>query len=162
MKKQFLEAGEIVNTHGVRGEVKILPWANGADFLKGFKTLYIDEKPYGVASLRVHKGCAVAKLKGIDDMDAANALRSKIVFIDRDEAELDDGEYFLQDAIGLTAVDYETGKTLGKITEVIDLPSSDVYVIKGEREILVPVVDEFIKDVDFENEIMKIKLIEGM
>ncbi len=162
MKKQFLEAGEIVNTHGVRGEVKILPWANSADFLKGFKTIYIEEKPYAVTSLRVHKGCAVAKLSGVDSMDDAEALRSKIVFIDRDDAKLSDGEYFLQDVIGLQAINYETGETLGTVSDIIELPSGNVYVINGEREILVPVVDEFIKETDFDGGTIKIRLIEGL
>ncbi|MBE6914606.1 MAG: 16S rRNA processing protein RimM, partial [Ruminococcaceae bacterium] len=87
-KKQFLEAGEIVNTHGVRGEIKILPWTDSAEFLRGFKTLYIDEKAYRVVSSRVHKGCLIAALEGVDDINAAMTLKGRMIYFDRRDAKL--------------------------------------------------------------------------
>lgn len=163
MKKRYLEAGKIVNTHGIRGELKIQPWTDGPEFLKGFRKLYVDGKPFEVISAKVHKGCVIAALKGIDNIDSANVLRNKIVFIDREDAKLPDGAYFLQDLIGITAVNDETGETLGTVSEIMNMPASDVYVIKSEKgELLVPAVPEFIKSVDVEAEIIRIRIIEGM
>ena len=75
MKKQFLEAGEIVNTHGVGGEVRIQPWTNTPEFLLDFRTLYIDGRPVRVLRARVHKSCVIARFDGVDSFDGANALR---------------------------------------------------------------------------------------
>ena len=160
--KQFLEAGKIVNTHGIRGEVKIQPWANSADFLCQFRQLYIDNKVFNVLSARSHKGCAVIGLEGVANIDEASALKNKIVYIDRDQAKLDDDEYFLQDIIGLAALSDATGEILGEVKDILPLPGGDVYVIKGSREILVPAVPEFIKEVDIPAGHITIHLIEGM
>ena len=101
MQKKYLEAGEIVSTHGVPGEVKILPWADSPEFLLGFEQLYIDGEPYSVAHARVHGTCVLCQFSGIDDINAAMALRNKIVSIDRAEASLPDGAVFVADLIGL-------------------------------------------------------------
>ena len=163
MKKRYLEAGKIVNTHGVRGELKIQPWADGPEFLKGFRKLYVDGKPFEVISAKVHKGCVIAAFAGIDRIDSANLLRNKIVFIDREDAKLPKGAYFLQDLMGLTVIDDDTGKTVGELTDIMDMPASNIYVIKGENgEILVPAVPEFIKTVDTEDGFIRIRFIEGM
>ena len=79
MQKKYLEAGEIVSTHGVQGEVKILPWADGPEFLLQFDTFYLDGRPYAVRSARVHKTCVLASLEGIDTPEQGMALRGKRV-----------------------------------------------------------------------------------
>jgi len=162
MKKRYLEAGEITTTHGVRGEVRIRPWADSAEFLKGFSVFYIDGKPFPVRSASVHRQALIAALEGVDSMEAAERLRGKIVMIDREDARLEPGAYFLQDIIGLPAVDEETGKELGTVEDIMELPGGDVLVIRGEREILVPRVPEFIRRVDTENGAVTVHLIEGM
>ena len=162
MKKQFLEAGKIVNTHGVRGEIKIQPWTSEPDFLLDFDRVFIDAQPVEIRSMRVQKGCVIAKLEKIDDLDSAVRLKNKVVYIDRDDAELDDGEHFIQDIIGLAAVDIETGAKLGTIKDILSLPASDVYVISGTREILIPAVPEFVREIDVEDGCVRFKLIEGM
>ncbi len=162
MQKKYLEAGKIVNTHGIRGEVKIQPWADGPEFFRGLSRLFIDGKAVKIISCRTHKGCLIISLDGIFSIDDAIKLKNKVVFIDRDDVSLPDGSYFLQDVIGLRAVDDETGDVLGTVEEILPTPANDVFVIKGSREILVPAVGEFIKLVDTENGIVKIKLIEGM
>jgi 16S rRNA processing protein RimM len=162
MYKQQLEAGKIVNTHGVRGEVKIQPWANTPEFLTGFKRFFIDGKPIGIKASRVHKDCIIASLDGVDHIDAAIRLKNKVIYIDRDDISLSEGEHYISDLIGLSACDADSGEALGKITEVISLPSNDVYVISGTREILVPVVPEFVKEVNLDAGTVRIKLIEGM
>lgn len=162
MKKQFLEAGEIVNTHGVRGEVRIQPWANTPEFLLDFDRLYIDGKPVSVQHARVHKTCVIAQLEGVDTLDRANALRGKQVCINRDDAHLQDGQFFFQDLIGSKALDWTSGKELGTLVDILERPAGDVYVIQGQREILVPAVPAFIKETDVENGLIRIQLIEGM
>ena len=160
--KRYLEAGRIVNTHGVRGEVKIQPWTNDAAFLCGFRSLRIHDRTVRVLAARVHKGCVIASLEGVDDMEAALSLKGSLVYIDREEAPLDEGEVFLQDIVGLRAVSLDTGEELGTVSEVMELPAQNVYVIRGEREILVPAVPEFIRGIDLEAGTITVALSEGM
>ena len=162
MKERYLEAGQIVTTHGVRGEVRVRPWADSAAFLKGFTVFYIDGKPFPVRSSFVHKGSLIVALDGVDTMEEAETLRGRVIRIDREEARLEPGAYFLQDVIGLPAVEEETGTALGTVEDIMELPGGDVLVIRGEREILVPRVPEFIRKVDMENGVVSVHLIEGM
>jgi 16S rRNA processing protein RimM len=161
MKKEFLEAGKIINTHGIRGEVKIDPWADDAEFLRRFKTIYIDDTAVKVVRSRVHKNFLIAQLEGIDDVDTAMRLKNKVVFINRADAHLDKGQWFIQDIIGAAVVD-ESGVELGKLAEVLDLPAGNVYVVRGEREIMIPAVPEFIISTDVDAGIITVRLIEGM
>ena len=94
MQKPYLEAGKIVNTHGVRGEVRIQPWADDAAFLLGFRTFYIDGAPVHVAHSRVHKGMLVVKFADYDDVNAAMTLKNRVVSIARADVTLPDGQYF--------------------------------------------------------------------
>lgn len=161
MKQQFLEAGQIVNTHGIRGEVRIVPWADDAAFLKKFKTFYIDDKPVRVKSSRVHKDMLIALLEGIDDINAAMPLKNKVIKIDRNDARLPKGAFFIQDILGARVVD-EAGKLIGTLTDVMDLPRGQVYEVKGEQEHLIPAVPEFVLNVDADAGEVVVRLIEGM
>ncbi len=160
-KKRFIEAGEIVNTHGVRGEVKIQPWVDSAEFLKRFKTLYIGEKPYTVLSSAVHKGCLLAALSGVEDVNAAMRLKSAKVFIDRQDAGLPEDGYFLVDIIGAAVLD-EAGNEVGKLVDIMETPASMIYIVRGREEHLIPAVPEFVKAVDVDNGVITVSLIEGM
>ena len=91
MEKQLLQAGQLVSTHGVQGEVKILPWADGPEFLLDFDTFYLNGKPYEVVSSRVHKTCVLAKLRGVDTPEQAQLLRGQTVSIDRSGVKLPEG-----------------------------------------------------------------------
>ena len=163
MKKKFLEAGKIVNTHGVKGEVKIMPWADSAEFLLRFKKFYINSEPVKVLSSRVHKNALIASLSGVSTVDAAAALKNKVIFIDRDDAQLDEDAFFLQDVIGLPALDDETGEEIGTVKDILDMPAQSIYVIdKDGKEILVPDVPDFITEINTEEGYIKIHLIEGM
>ena len=121
MQKPYLEAGKIVNTHGVRGEVRIQPWADDAAFLLGFRTFYIDGAPVHVAHSRVHKGMLVVKFADYDDVNAAMTLKNRVVSIARADVTLPDGQYFQQDLIGI-AVETDAGEPLGTLREILDLP----------------------------------------
>lgn len=160
MEKQFLEAGEIVSTHGIQGEVKILPWADGPEFLLKFREFYIDGKAVAVQSSRIHKTCVLAKLEGIEDPEAATLLRGKIVSIDRNKVRLPKGTVFIADLLGCRVIT-EEGEEIGKIKDVLTMPASDVYVIHGEKKYMIPAVKEFVKEINVEEGFVRVHLIEG-
>ncbi len=162
MKSEFLETGEIVNTHGIAGEVKLMPWSDSPEFLLDFPTLYVDGKPLEVQSARVHKTALLVKFKGYEDVNAAMALKGKRVSIARRDAKLAPGQYFLADLIGVTVKD-ETGEVIGTFTEVLTPSVQNVYVVEGEGgKRMIPAVAEFIKKVDLDAGEMTVSLIEGM
>ena len=160
-KEQFLEAGKIVNTHGIKGEVKIEVWCDSPEFLKKFKTLYINGEGRKVRAARVHGAFLIALLEGVEDINAAMTLKNKLVYIDRKDAKLPRGSFFIADIIGAKVVD-ETGVQLGELVEVMERPAHNIYVVKGEREILIPAVPEFILNTDVKNGVITVHLIEGM
>ncbi|MBQ6539568.1 MAG: 16S rRNA processing protein RimM [Oscillospiraceae bacterium] len=161
MTKRYLESGRILNTHGLRGEVKIDPWCDEPEFLLDFDRLYIDNVCYRVLSSRVQKNFVYIKFDGVDDLDKAIALKNKIVSINRNDNPLPEGEYYLQDLIGLKALG-DADEELGTVSDILTLPSGKVYVIKGAREILVPGVDEFVREINMDEGFMRFHLIEGM
>lgn len=162
MKNRFLEAGQIVNTHGIRGEVKIVPWCDSPEFLLQFGTLYLDGQPVNVLEARVHKGNVLARLEGVEDVNAAMSLKGRTVFIDRTGVELPEGRHFIADLIGLNVVDADSGETLGVVADVLTPPAHEVYAVKGEHEYLIPAVDEFVIETNVEGGYIKVRLIEGM
>ena len=159
MRKEYLEAGEIVSTHGVRGEVKVNPWADSPAFLTAFGEIYLDGAPVRVESARVQKNCALLKLEGVDSVEQAARLRGKTVFIRRDDAPIEEGRVFVSELIGLPV--YAGGEEIGTLREVLTLPANDVYVVRGAHEYLIPAVSAFLERVDPEQGIW-VRLIEGM
>lgn len=162
MKSQFLEAGQIVNTHGIKGEVKIVPWCDSPEFLCGFPILYIDGAPVKLLHTSVHKGNLLAAFEGVDDVNAAMRLKGKIVFIDRTGVTLPDGRHFLADLLGLEVRDAESGAVLGALTDVLTPASQQIYVVKGLRSYMIPAVDEFIVETNVDDGYIRVKLIEGL
>lgn len=163
MKKELIETGEIVNTHGIRGEVKINPWCDAPEFLLEFDTFYIDNMPVRVCSARVHKNCVLAALDGVTDVNAAMALRGKVISVDKSEVELDEGQYFIADLIGLSVYDTASESIVGTITDVLNLPANDAYVVSnGAEEFMIPVVREFVHQVDLAARRVTVTLIPGM
>ena len=158
MKLQFLEAGEIVTTHGVRGEMKILPWADGPEFLIDFKRVKIGDTEYKVQSCRIQKNCNLLKVQGVDTIEDAQALRGKVVAVYREDAP--DDLVFVAELIGLSV--FVEDEQIGTVVDVLDYPGNKVYVVKGEHEYMIPAVKQFILSTDMENEIIHVRLIEGM
>lgn len=158
MKIQYLEAGEIVSTHGVRGEMKVLPWADGPDFLLDFHRVRIDGKEYAVESCRVQKTCNLLKIKTVDTMEAAQALRGKTVEVFR--ADAPEGLIFVAELIGMEVM--ADGVSIGTIDDVLDYPGNKVYVVKGAHTYMIPAVKEFVLSTDLEAGVMQVRLIEGM
>jgi len=158
MRLQFIEAGQIVTTHGVRGEVKVLPWLDSPEMLKSFRRCRIEGKDYALQSVRVQKGCDLVKLSGIDTMDSAQALRRKTMLLYREDAPKD--LIFASELIGVEVFAEE--ECLGKITDVLDYPGNMVYVVEGAYRYMIPAVKAYVLRTDLEENRMEIKLIEGM
>ena len=158
MKLQFIEAGEIVTTHGVKGEMKVLPWVDGPEILCEFDRCRISGKEYTIESCRIQKSCNLVKLSGIDTMEAAQAMRGKTLELYRED--IDDEVIFAAELMGVEV--FCEGKKLGVITDVLDYPGNSVYVVKGEHEYMIPAVKQFILSTDLEKNEMQVSIIEGM
>ena len=158
MRLPFIEAGEIVNTHGVRGEIKMLPWLDSPEDMCGFTRCRIGGKDYAITACRVQNTCDLLKLEGVDTMEAAQALRGKTVTLYRED--MDEDVIFAGDLIGMEV--FSQAERIGELTQVLDYPGNQVYVVKGEREYMVPAVKEFILSSDLEANRMEVKLLEGM
>ncbi|MGN1081512.1 MAG: ribosome maturation factor RimM [Acutalibacteraceae bacterium] len=164
--KEFLEAGKIVGTHGVRGEMRIDPWSDSPDFLKGFKTLYLDstgETALKIEASRAHKNILLAKAKDINSIEEAEKYRGHTVYIKRSDAKLPEGSYFMQDIIGCAAYDADSGEKLGEISEVSRTGANDVWHVKrNKREYLVPVIDEVLDRVDINAGRVSLRPLKGI
>ena len=158
MRLPFIEAGEIVTTHGVRGEVKVLTWLDSPEMLCDFDRCRIDGKECKLETVRVQKTCNLVKIEGIDTMEAAQALRGKILELYRED--MDESVIFGGDLIGMEVV--SGGESIGKIAEVLDYPGNSVYVVRGSYEYMIPAVKAFVHSTDLEANRMQVTVIEGM
>ena len=158
MRLQFLESGEIVTTHGVCGEMKVLPWADGPEFLTEFNRVCIEGVEYKVESCRIQKNCNLLKLSGVDTMEQAQAMRGKTVQIYREDADPD--IIFAAELIGVSVM--ADGDQIGVVAEVLDYPGNKVYVVRGEYEYMIPAVKTFVLSTDIDAGVMQVRLIEGM
>ena len=158
MKLEFIEAGEIVTTHGVRGEVKVLPWVDSPDVLCEFDRCRIGGVEYTIESCRIQKSCNLVKLSGVDTMEEAQALRGKTVELYRED--ISDEVIFAAELIGVK-VNCD-GQGLGEVVDVLDYPGNKVYVVRGEHEYMIPAVKAFILSTDMAAGVMEVRLIEGM
>ena len=159
MKKQYLEIGKIVNVHGLKGEVKVYPWCDSPDFLCEFDTLYTNK----VEKARVQKNMVIMKIKGVDTVEDAQSMRNKVIYMNRDDVELEDGSYFIQDLIGLEVFDADTNAFYGTLVDVLETGANDVYTIRNEelhKEYLIPAIPDVVISTDIENNKMTIKPLE--
>lgn len=152
MKKQFLDSGKIVGTHGIKGEVRIDPWCDSPEFLCAFKKLWLDENgtEFIEVKSRPHKNITLTKIKGVDTIEAAEKYRGKVVYINRDDINLAEGVHFVQDLVGLEVKDADNGKVYGKISDVLRTGANDVYEIKDAdgKTYLAPVIDDVVKEIN--------------
>ena len=158
MRLEFIEAGEIVNVHGLRGEVKVLCWLDDPEMLCEFDRCRIAGKDYTMEQVRVQKTCNLVTLSGIDTMEAAQAMRGKVIELYRED--IDEEVIFAAELIGMEV--FCQDQCIGKIKEVLDYPGNSVYVVRGEHEYMIPAVKHFILNTDMEGNRMDVKLIEGM
>ena len=140
MKKQFLEAGRIVGTHGVRGEMRVEPWCDSAEFLKKLKRLYFDEgrADAGLVASRVHKSFLLVRLEGVENATQADLYRGRVLYLDRNDVRLPENRYFVSDLIGLSVIDDATGTVYGTVQDVFETGANNVYRRPGGRGIPLP------------------------
>jgi 16S rRNA processing protein RimM len=158
---ELIEIGKITGTHGVRGELRIQPWCDSPAFLAGFSAVFIKGQEQRVESAREHKKHVLMKLEGIDTVEDAQSLRDLVLYIDRADAELPEGRYFIKDLIGLAVFDGE--ERVGTLYDVLAAPAHDVYVVRGgDGEHMIPAVPEFVEKIDIDGGVIRVRLIEGM
>lgn len=162
MEKELLEAGKIINTHALKGEVRIFPYCDSAEFLCEVKKLYIDGEAYKVNAARVHKGQALIKFKGVNTIEEAEALLGKLVWFDKKDVKLDEGQFFIEDIIGLQVEDIDSGEIYGKVTDVFTTGANDVFEVTGDRILLVPKIDSVVLEIRLKEKRILIRPLEGL
>lgn len=166
MLKEFLECGKIQNTHGVKGMMRVGHLCDSVDVFCSLKSVYTEKngeyKEHKVISAHEHGAVILLALEGIDTIEAAQLLKGRMIYARRDQLPLKEGSHFIADLIGLKVYDAESGKLYGTLTDVMNRGASDVYEIKtATGEVLMPAVDEFVREIDLEKGIF-ITPIEGM
>lgn len=166
MIKKFLETGKIVGTHGVKGMLRVQPWCDSVDFLKQFRHIYTDkngENRMDVISVQPHGNIVLMALKDVNSIEKAEALRNKIIYIDRNDVKLPKDRYFIDDLIGCTVTDADNGKLLGILTDVSSTGANDVWHITYKnKEYLIPAIDEVIVSVNTEKSSIAIRPLKGI
>lgn len=167
MKKQFLETGEIVTTHGIKGEVKVYPWCDSPEFLLDFDRLYLDsagKKQLTVTSARLQKNMVLLTFEGVDSIEDAKPLRGKTLYLNRDDVQMEEGEYFVQDLMGLEVVNADDLHPYGTLTQVSQTGANDVYHIlfPNQKEYLIPAIPQVVIRTDLEEGKMYIRPLKGL
>ena len=166
MIKEYLELGQIVGTHGVRGELRLNPWADSPSFAASFKQLYMDDKGSQAVcvSSRPHGNVVLMKMQGIDTVEAAGALRDKILYIKRSDANLPEGTWFIQELIGCHVIDADSGKEYGVLSDVSETGANDVWHIRDplNKEYLLPAIKQVIIETDVEANRILIRPMKGI
>ena len=168
MIKEFLEIGEIVGTHGVRGELRVNPWCDSPDYMAKFKTLYFDSNEgcaVQIKSARPHGNIVLLSVSGIDTVEAAQKMRGKILYMKRSDAKLPDGTYFIAELIGCTVYDADNPeKVYGTLSDVSATGANDVWHIrdKNGKEYLIPAIPSVVISTDVVEGIIKIRPLKGI
>lgn len=166
MPKKFLEAGKIVGTHGVRGDLKVQSWCDSPEVLCDFDTLWLDEKTsVCVQRAQVHKNVVLLHLEGVDTVETAEALRGRVLYLDRDDVELPEDLVFIQDILGFAVYDRRVSREIGRLRDVLTTnPAHDLYEIKTPegRLVYIPAAKPFLQEIDMEQGIIYIESIEGL
>lgn len=165
MLKEYLEIGKIVGTHGIQGELRVECWCDSPEFIAGFKTLYFDRGNEKLSiKARPHKNIALVKIKGVETVEAADLLRGKILYMNRKDARLEKGSYFVQDLLGLEVRDINTDEIYGNISDVLKTGANDVYEVKNQegKAYYVPVIPPVVKEVKPEDGFVLIEPMKGI
>lgn len=158
--KDFLAVGQIINTHGLKGEVKVYPLTDDIRRFRKLKEVHIDGNAVKVLWCKLQADKVILKLEGIESIEQALKYKNKYVEVKREDAvELSEGEFFIADLIGCKVVD-ENSVEVGKVFDVIQTPSNDVYWVKGSTEVLVPALKNIVTNIDIENRMITIKPLE--
>ncbi|MCM1286209.1 MAG: ribosome maturation factor RimM [Acetobacter sp.] len=164
--KQYLEVGKINNTHGVKGEMKLMLWCDDIDYLKQFDVLYLDNngnKSVEIISVRPQKNNAIIKIEGINTIEQAEELKGSILYCDRDDAEIDEDANYIADLIGCYVVDIDTEEEYGKVVDVVNYGSCDIYDIESwGKHSLIPATPDIVKEINTEYKVIRIKAMKGL
>lgn len=160
-----IKIGRIVNAVALRGEVKVYNYSGYRERYEELDRIIAEDKEYKIEKVRYQQEMVILKLSGVDDRNAAEAMKNKDVFItEEDLLELPEDTFYIRDLIGLPVIDIDTDKKIGTIKDVLQPSSQDIYVVKPEKgaDVLIPAVSEFVKEVDIEEGYVKVHLIKGM
>lgn len=164
--EKYLELGKVNNTHGLKGEVKFDYWCDSIDYLKQLEKVYLDkngEKALSLVSARPQKNIAILRFAEITTIEQAQELKNKTLYCNRDDAQLDEGAYYIADLIGCEVINAETGESYGKICDVMNYGSCDIYDVKKDgAHSLVPATPDIISEIDIENGAVRINVIKGL
>ncbi len=158
-----IKVGKIVNAVGLKGEVKVYNYSDSSEIYEITPQLYAGDKLLGIEKVRIQKNMVILKLEGVDDRNAAEAMKGRELFVtEEDLPELEEGEYYIRDLIGMEVV--ENGVLLGRVTGVLQNTPQDIFEVEREngRQLLIPRVDEFVIDIDMQAQRIEVKLPEGL
>lgn len=161
--KELIVCGNIVNTHGYKGAVKLIPLCDDIDVIYGLGYLITaDGVERDIENISVFKNMLIVSLEGIGSMEEAEKLKTTYVYARRDDIPMEEGSFFIEDLISLSVYDIDSGKLYGKIISVDNFGASDIYTVKTEKgEVMIPAVEEFVKEIDLEKGVF-VRPIEGM
>ena len=165
MKKKFLELGQFVGTHGVRGMVRIQPWSDDGEFLTQFKRFYLEcgKTEIQLSKITPHGNVVIAAIKGVETLEDAEKYRGKILYIKRDDAHLPKDRYFISEIIGSRVFDADTNELLGVLSDVSKTGANDVWhITRDDREYLVPAIGDVIVNVDINSDTVIIRPLKGI
>lgn len=168
MIKEYLEIGQIVSTHGVRGEVRLNPWCDGPEFVKKFKTLYRDEmgkSSFKVISCRPHGNVAVIKLEGVDTIEAARALKNTVLYMKRADVNLPEGKWFISELIGCEVLDADNSAiSYGTLKDIDSGAANDIWYVltPDEKEVLIPAIKDVVIKCDVADNKVYIRPLRGL
>ncbi|MBQ8514193.1 MAG: 16S rRNA processing protein RimM [Ruminococcus sp.] len=167
MKKEYLEIGKIVNVHGLRGDVKVMPWCDDPEFLCEFEVLYLgkEHREVVVETARPFKNTVILRLEDCHTVEDAEKLRGQVLYMHRDDVELEEGVYFIQDLIGLQVIDADSGQVYGTLRDVSQTGANDVYEVRDEEQkksYWIPAIPDVVIETDVDGGVMKIRPLEGL
>ena len=160
---QKLEVGQIVNTFGINGFVKVKPFTDDISRFDNLKKIYIKNKEYEIEGVKYHKNMVLLKFKGIDKIEEAETLKNLYLEINREDGILEDGAYYIVDLIGLKVIE-DTGKKLGTLEDIYNTGSNDIYVVKDElgKQLLLPAIKDVIKEINLQEGKIIVHLLKGL
>ena len=159
-----IKIGKIVNTVGLKGEVKVYNYSDSIEIYETIESIYVEDRLTVIENVRAQKNMVILKLEGADDRNAAEALRGKELYITEDDLpELPEGQYYVRDLIGMSVTE-EDGNLMGHVTDVLQNTAQDIFEVESEngKKLLIPKVDQFVLDIDAEKREITVRLIEGM
>jgi len=161
---ELIETGKVVGTHGINGEIKVQPWTDTTETMLDFEHIYIESRRYDIEDAKIHKNNVLLRLAGVDNLNKAELLRNKVVYVDKAFFKFPEGTYFIKDLLTLKVFDADSGVEYGTITDVFQTGANDVYEITDEngKIRMIPAIKEVIISTDVDKKIMTIRPLPGL